>query len=104
MFESQAAATVIAALISAAAAILISQIQARAAEKRAQEQAREAEERARAQAEENHALMEYKIDQLTRKVDLHNNVIERMYKLEETQARQEEQIKTLFNQGGARNA
>ena len=37
-------------------------------------------------AEEQHnttiALIEYKLDQLTKKVDLHNNAVERLYKVE----------------------
>ena len=35
----------------------------------------------------------YRIDQLEKKVDKHNNIIERTYKLEENQAVIEEQIK-----------
>lgn len=33
------------------------------------------------------ALMEYRMEQLEKKVDLHNSVIERTYKLEESVAR-----------------
>lgn len=39
------------------------------------------------------ALIEYKLDELTKRVDRHNNVIERTYKLEEQTAIQEEKIK-----------
>jgi hypothetical protein len=39
------------------------------------------------------ALIEYKLEELTKKVDKHNNVIERTYKLEETAHVQDEQIK-----------
>lgn len=35
----------------------------------------------------------YRIEQLEKKVDKHNNVIERVYKLEEKEAVQEQQIK-----------
>lgn len=35
----------------------------------------------------------YRIDQLEKKVDKHNNLIERTYKLEENQSVMEEQIK-----------
>ena len=38
------------------------------------------------------ALIEYKLDELTKRVDKHNNVIERTYKLEELTALQEEKI------------
>lgn len=39
------------------------------------------------------ALMEYKLDELTKKVDKHNSVIERTYALEKTQAVIQEEIK-----------
>ena len=38
-------------------------------------------------------LTAYRLEQLEKKVDKHNTVIERTYKLEETQAVMEEQIK-----------
>lgn len=38
-------------------------------------------------------LTNYRIGQLEKKVDKHNNVIERVYKLEQGQAIQEEEIK-----------
>lgn len=38
-------------------------------------------------------LTTYRLEQLEKKVDKHNTVIERTYKLEEVQAVQEEQIK-----------
>lgn len=39
------------------------------------------------------ALIEYKIDQLTKKVDLHNNAVERLYEAETTIRVHEEKIK-----------
>ena len=45
------------------------------------------------QSEKTRALMEYKIDELTKRVDKHNNVVERMYALEEKMSVHEEQIK-----------
>lgn len=45
------------------------------------------------QSEKTRALMEYKIDELTKRVDKHNNVVERMYVLEEKMSVHEEQIK-----------
>ena len=39
------------------------------------------------------ALIDYKLTELTKRVDKHNNVIERTYRLEEASAVQEEQIK-----------
>lgn len=39
------------------------------------------------------ALIDYKLSELTKRVDKHNNVIERTFKLEELTALQEEKIK-----------
>ncbi len=41
------------------------------------------------------ALIDYRLDELTKRVDKHNNVIERTYKLEELTALQEEKIKVV---------
>ena len=41
------------------------------------------------------ALIAYRLEQLEKKVDVHNHVIERTYKLEETEAVQNEQIKVI---------
>ncbi len=41
------------------------------------------------------ALIQYKIEELTRKVEQHNQVIERTYKLEESTALQEAELKRL---------
>ena len=45
------------------------------------------------QQEKTRALMEYKLDELTKRVDKHNNTIERTYHLEEQMAIQEEKMK-----------
>ena len=45
------------------------------------------------QQEKTRALMEYKLDELTKRVDKHNNVVERTYNLEQKLSIQEEQIK-----------
>lgn len=42
-------------------------------------------------------LIEYKLDELTKRVDKHNGVIERTYKLEQNTALQEEKIKVANN-------
>lgn len=39
------------------------------------------------QAEKSRALIEYKLDELTKRVEKHNNLIERTYKLEEQASR-----------------
>lgn len=43
--------------------------------------------------EETINMIDYKLTELTKRVDKHNNVIERTYKLEELTALQEEKIK-----------
>lgn len=48
---------------------------------------------AKTQHEKTIALIDYKLEQLTERVDKHNNVVERMYKLEQQTEVQEEKIK-----------
>ena len=45
------------------------------------------------QQEKTRALMEYKLEELTKRVDKHNNVVERTYFLEKEMEVQKEQIK-----------
>ena len=45
------------------------------------------------QQEKTRALMEYKLDELSKRVDKHNNTVERTYQLEEKMSVVEEQIK-----------
>lgn len=45
------------------------------------------------QQEKTRTLMEYKLDELTKRVDKHNNTIERTYDLEERMTLQEEKTK-----------
>lgn len=45
------------------------------------------------QAEATRNLIEYKLEELTKRVDKHNNVIERVYKLEQERAVIDEQIR-----------
>ena len=49
--------------------------------------------KSREQRSKTIALVEYRLDELTKRVDKHNNVIERTYKLEEVAALQEEKIR-----------
>lgn len=67
--------TVVSSCISAAAAILVCMLSNHA------------------QQEKTRALMEYKLDELTKRVDKHNNVVERTYHLEEEMRLQEEKMK-----------
>ena len=73
---------IVSALIGAAAAIVVCVIQSNA-----QNQKRQAE------FDKAIGIIEYKIDVLTAKVAAHNNLIDRMYKVEQTTSLQEEQIK-----------
>lgn len=45
------------------------------------------------QQNKTRALMEYKLDELTKRVDKHNNTVERTYRLEEQVTLQEEKMK-----------
>lgn len=45
------------------------------------------------QQEKTRALLEYKLEELTKRVDKHNNTIERTYHLEEQMGIHEEKIK-----------
>ena len=46
-----------------------------------------------AQNQKTQALIEYRLDQLTKAVEKHNSIVERTYKLEQDSALHEEQIK-----------
>ena len=74
--------TIISAIISAGAAIVVCLIT----------QNRQAM-RLEAQLDKQTALLEQRLGTLSDRVEKHNNVIERTYKLEELTALQEEQIK-----------
>ena len=67
--------TIISSCISAGAAILVCMLSNHA------------------QQEKTRALMEYKLDELTKRVDKHTNVVERTYHLEEAMGIQEEKMK-----------
>ena len=81
--------TIISACISAAAALLVCMINNHSQQKKADIQQRE-----------TWTLIEYKLDELTKRVDKHNNVVERTYKLEESQAVLQEQIKVANHRIG----
>ena len=44
------------------------------------------------QTSKTNALISYRLEQLEKKVDKHNNLVERTYRLEEVSARQEDEI------------
>ena len=74
--------TVLAALIGAVASIIVCVINNNANHKKLL-----------AELEKQNALQTYRLEQLEKKVDKHNTVIERTFKLEEAQAVLTEQIK-----------
>lgn len=49
------------------------------------------------QQEKTRALIEYRLDELTKRVDKHNNVIDRTYEVEKKLSVQQEQIKVANN-------
>lgn len=81
--------TIISACISAGVTLIVCLISNSSQQKRSDEQQRE-----------TRALMEYKLDELTKRVDKHNNVVERTYKLEESQSVIQEQIKVANHRIG----
>lgn len=74
--------TIISSCITAAITLIICLINNHGQQKRAEQQ-----------QSETRALMEYKLDELTKRVDKHNNLVERTYHLEEVSMLHEEKIK-----------
>lgn len=74
--------TIVAGLISSVSAIVICVITQMSANRKSE-----------AKIDKQTALIEYKMDELAKRVEKHNNLVERTYKLEELTAVQEEQIK-----------
>lgn len=74
--------TILSAIISAAAAILVSIINSNVQHRRLL-----------AELEKHDEMNAYRIEQLEKKVDKHNNLVERTYKLEQAQSLTEEKIK-----------
>lgn len=91
---------VIVALITVSANIVLQVISAAVQSKdlleKLQAESELADERIKSEIKANNALIYEKIDELSRRVEKHNSVIDRTYKLEETVARHDEKIKTLF--------
>lgn len=74
--------TIISALISAGAAIVVCIFNNQSQQRKSDEQ-----------QEKTRDLLEYKMEELTKRVDKHNNVVERTYRLEQEMSVQQEQIK-----------
>ncbi len=92
---------VIVALITVSANIVLQVISAAVQSKdlleKFQAESELADERIKSEIKANNALIYEKIDELSRRVEQHNKVVERTYKLETEVAKQGEQIRTLFN-------
>lgn len=73
--------TIIAALISAGAAIVVCMLNNAAVRKETEKK-----------HESNIMLISYRLEQLEKKVDLHNNLVERTHELEVRQAQMDEKI------------
>lgn len=76
--------TIIAAVISACAAIVVCVINSNSQNKKII-----------AEMDKHNELQGYKIEQLTAQVEKHNKVIERVYKLEQSDEVEKEQIKVI---------
>lgn len=80
-------------VITGAVAIVVCMINNAYQRRAAERQHKATVEAAEKQHNTTIALIEYKLDQLTRKVDLHNNAVERLYIAERSIEVQKEQIK-----------
>lgn len=78
--------TVIAALIAGAVTLVVCLLNNMFQQKRVTDKVAE-------QQRQSASLLEYKLDELTRKVEKHNNLVERMYHIEEKAALYEEKMK-----------
>lgn len=92
---------VIVALITVGANLIVSLVSAAVQSKSVMEKIRAESElsdtKLDAKLEKFAAVQGEKIDELSRRVEKHNQIVERTYKLETDVARHEERIKTLFN-------
>lgn len=90
---------VIVALITVSANIILQVVSAAIQSKdlleKLQAESELADERIKSEIKANNALIYEKIDELSRRVEQHNKVVERTYALETKVARAEEQIKSL---------
>ena len=80
------------AIITGAVAILVCMINNASQQKRADKQHQVTMEATEKQHNTTIALIEYKLDQLAHKVDLHNNAVERLYEVERKLGIDEEKI------------
>ena len=81
-------------LIAAAVTLLVCLINNHSQQKRFEAQQKQQQEAVQAKHDETISLIDYKLDQLTKKVDLHNNAVERLYLVEKQLGIDEEKIKS----------
>ena len=80
------------AIITGVVALIVCMVNNAWQSKRADRQHQATMDAAEKQHNTTIALIEYKLDQLTKKVDMHNNVINRMYEVERKLCIDEEKI------------
>lgn len=86
-------ATIISALIAAAATLAVCLINNYHQQERQEAQIQLQREEAEKKHDETIRLIDYKLEQLTKKVDLHNNAVERLYIVEKKLEVDEEKIR-----------
>lgn len=79
-------------LIAAAVTLTVCLINNYSQQKRQKAQLQQQREEAEKKHDETIKLIDYKLEQLTKKVDLHNNAVERLYKVENRLGIYEERI------------
>lgn len=82
------------ALIAAAATLAVCMINNYCQQKRLETQLQQQREESEKKHDETIHLIDYKLEQLTKKVDLHNNAVERLYVVERQLGIDEEKIKS----------
>lgn len=85
----------ISALIGAVAAIIVSVINSNAQHKKMMAESETQTQRMIAEMDKHNAVQSEQIKELTKTVDKHNKVIERVYKLEQEDEVEKEQIKVI---------
>lgn len=86
-------AAVVEALISVSGALVVCLINNYYQQQRFEEQQKIASEESERKHDETIHMIEYKLDQLAKKVDLHNNAVERLYIVEKSMALTDEKLK-----------
>lgn len=87
--------TIIAAIVSATAAIIVGVINSNAQYKKMRSESEAQTQRMISEMDKHNAVQSEQIKELTKTVDKHNKVIERVYKLEKEDEVEKEQIKVI---------